>query len=94
MSLTLTAEPAVIDGVRSYAERRGMTLEAFVLAFLESVAFILFRIRPISPLSHLAFHVWRLMFRGRIPGARRWTRDAEKPATNHLTTHPPKESNQ
>ena len=42
MSLTLTAEPAVIDGVRSYAERSGMTLEAFVLAFLESVAFILF----------------------------------------------------
>ena len=31
----------------------------------------------------------RLMSRGRIPGARRWTRDAEKPATNHLTTHPP-----
>ncbi len=40
MSLTLTAEPAVIDGARSYAERSGMTLEAFVLAFLESVAFL------------------------------------------------------
>ena len=38
MSLTLTAEPAVIDGARSYAERSGMTLEAFVLAYLESVA--------------------------------------------------------
>ena len=38
MSLTLTAEPAIIDGARSYAERSGMTLEAFVLAYLESAA--------------------------------------------------------
>ena len=38
MSLTLTAEPAVIDGARSYAEHSGMTLEAFVLAYLETVA--------------------------------------------------------
>ena len=38
MSLTLTAEPAIIDGARSYAEHSGMTLEAFVLAYLESVA--------------------------------------------------------
>ena len=27
MSLTLTAEPAVIDGARSYAEHSGMTLK-------------------------------------------------------------------
>ena len=38
MSLTLTAEPAVIDGARSYAEHSGMTLEALLLAYLESVA--------------------------------------------------------
>ena len=38
MSLTLTVEPAVIDGARSYAERSGMTLEAFVLAYLEDAA--------------------------------------------------------
>ena len=38
MPITLTAEPAVIDGARSYAERNGMTLEAFVLAYLESAA--------------------------------------------------------
>ena len=38
MSFTLTAEPTVIDGARSYAERSGMTLEAFVLAYLESAA--------------------------------------------------------
>ena len=38
MSLTLTAEPAIIDGVRSYAERSGMTLEAFVLAYLKTIA--------------------------------------------------------
>ena len=38
MSLTLTAEPAVIDGARSYAEHSGMTLEAFVLAYLEAAA--------------------------------------------------------
>ena len=38
MSLTLTAEPAVIDGGRSYAERSGMTLGTFVLAYLESTA--------------------------------------------------------
>ena len=28
MSLTLTAAPEIIDGARSYAARRGMTLEA------------------------------------------------------------------
>ena len=38
MSLTLTAESDIIDGARSYAERSGMTLEAFVLAYLKSVA--------------------------------------------------------
>ena len=38
MPITLTAGPAVIDGARSYAERNGMTLEAFVLAYLESAA--------------------------------------------------------
>ena len=38
MSLTLTAEPAVIDGARSYAEHSGMTLEAFVLAYLKTIA--------------------------------------------------------
>ena len=38
MSLTLTAEPAVIDGARSYAEHSGMTLEAFLLAYLEATA--------------------------------------------------------
>ena len=38
MSLTLTAEPAVIDGARSYAEHIGMTLEAFVLAYLKTIA--------------------------------------------------------
>ena len=38
MSFTLTAESAVIDGARSYAERSGMTLGAFVLAYLKSVA--------------------------------------------------------
>ena len=38
MSLTLSAEPAVIDGARSYAEHSGMTLEAFVLAYLETTA--------------------------------------------------------
>ena len=38
MSLTLTAEPEIIDGARSYAARSGMTLEAFVLAYLETAA--------------------------------------------------------
>ena len=38
MSFTLTAEPAVIDGARSYAEHSGMTLEAFVLAYLKAIA--------------------------------------------------------
>ena len=38
MPITVTAEPAVIDGARSYAERNGMTLEAFELAYLESAA--------------------------------------------------------
>ena len=38
MPITLTASPAVVEGARSYAERNGMTLEAFVLAYLESAA--------------------------------------------------------
>ena len=38
MSLTLTAEPEVIDGARSYAEHSGMTLESLVLAYLKAVA--------------------------------------------------------
>ena len=38
MSITLTAEPAVIDGARSYAEHSGMTLEAFLLAYLKTIA--------------------------------------------------------
>ena len=29
MSLTLTAEPEIIDGARSYAARSGMTLEPY-----------------------------------------------------------------
>ena len=36
MSLTLTAGSAVIDDARSYAERSGMTLEVFVLAYLKA----------------------------------------------------------
>ena len=38
MPITLTAPPTVVEGARSYAEHSGMTLEAFVLAYLESVA--------------------------------------------------------
>ena len=38
MPITLTAPPAVVEGARSYAERSGMTLEAFVLAYLEATA--------------------------------------------------------
>ena len=38
MSLTLTAEPEIIEGARSYAARSGMTLEAFILAYLENAA--------------------------------------------------------
>ena len=38
MPITLTAPPAVVEGARSYAEHSGMTLEAFVLAYLESAA--------------------------------------------------------
>ena len=38
MSLTLTAAPEIIDGARSYAARSGMTLEAFVLAYLKTAA--------------------------------------------------------
>ena len=38
MHLILTAGPAVIDGARSYAERSGMTPEAFVLAYLKTMA--------------------------------------------------------
>ena len=38
MPITLTAPPAVVEGARSYAEHSGMTLEAFMLAYLESAA--------------------------------------------------------
>lgn len=38
MPLTLSASPQLVEGARSYAERSGMTLEALVLAYLESVA--------------------------------------------------------
>lgn len=38
MSITLTASPSVVAGARSYAERNGMTLEALVVAYLESLA--------------------------------------------------------
>ena len=38
MPITLTAPPTVVEGARSYAEHSGMTLEAYVLAYLESVA--------------------------------------------------------
>ena len=38
MPITLTALPAVVEGARSHAERNGVTLEAFVLAYLESAA--------------------------------------------------------
>lgn len=38
MPITLTAPPTVVEGARSYAEHSGMTLEAFVLKYLESVA--------------------------------------------------------
>lgn len=38
MPITLTAPPAVVEGARSYAEHSGVTLEAFVLAYLESAA--------------------------------------------------------
>ena len=38
MPITLTAPPPVFEGARSYAEHSGMTLEALVLRYLESVA--------------------------------------------------------
>lgn len=38
MPITLTASPNVVEGARSYAKRSGMTLEALVLAYLESLA--------------------------------------------------------
>ena len=38
MPITLTAPPAVVEDARSYAAHSGMTLEAFVLAYLESIA--------------------------------------------------------
>ena len=38
MPITLTAPPKVIEGARSYAEHSGMTLEAFVLAYLKTIA--------------------------------------------------------
>ena len=38
MSLTLTAPPTIVMSAKSYAEHSGMTLEALVLRYLESVA--------------------------------------------------------
>ena len=38
MSLTLTAPPTIVMSAKSYAEHNGMTLEALVLRYLESVA--------------------------------------------------------
>ena len=38
MPLTVTAPPTVFEGARSYAERMGMTLEALMLRYLESMA--------------------------------------------------------
>ena len=38
MPFTLTAPPIVVQGAKSYAEHSGMTLEALVLRYLESVA--------------------------------------------------------
>ena len=38
MPITLTAPPMVVAGAKSYAEHSGMTLEALILSYLESVA--------------------------------------------------------
>ena len=38
MPITLTAPPMVVEGARRYAEHSGMTLEAFILAYLEATA--------------------------------------------------------
>ena len=38
MPITLTAPPMVVEGAKSYAEHSGMTLEALILSYLESVA--------------------------------------------------------
>ena len=38
MSLTLTAPPTIVMSAKSDAEHSGMTLEALVLRYLESVA--------------------------------------------------------
>lgn len=38
MSLTLTAPPTIVMSAKSYAEHSGMTLEALMLRYLESVA--------------------------------------------------------
>ena len=38
MPFTLTAPPTVVQGAKSYAEHSGMTLEALVLRYLESIA--------------------------------------------------------
>ena len=38
MTLTLTAPPTIVMSAKSYAEHSGMTLEALVLRYLESVA--------------------------------------------------------
>ena len=38
MPITLTAPSTVIEGARRYAEHSGMTLEAFILAYLEATA--------------------------------------------------------
>ena len=38
MPITFTVPPMIVEGARSYAEHSGMTLEAFVLAYLEATA--------------------------------------------------------
>ena len=38
MPLTLTVPPKIVMGARSYAEHSGMTLEALMLRYLESIA--------------------------------------------------------
>ncbi|MBR2117397.1 MAG: addiction module protein, partial [Afipia sp.] len=38
MPFTFTAEPMIVRGATSYAERSGMTLERLIVAFLETVA--------------------------------------------------------
>lgn len=38
MPFTFTAEPMVMQGAMSYAERSGVTLERLIVAFLEGIA--------------------------------------------------------